>query len=233
MSALPIYSCQAAPAHWLQRLLQPVLEAARFNRAVPVEVRQTGAWSGWCAGRDGAPDGRVSLTNRITFFTPENIVSVYLHESAHRFLERLEVAAHGPEFFCLNAILLLRSAAFFRLDPLFQLGLYDMQDCPIELENEPGWRGIVLNWALPVAAELAGTDASAEALSDEVCQRWKTFFGEREKSRVQADQQALAGRKFLAAQKEKIESLQSSLFVARSFLFVGWFCFLSVVYFVL
>lgn len=232
MSALPIYSCQAAPAHWLQRLLQPVLEAARFNRAVPVEVRQTGAWSGWCAGRDGAPDGRVSLTNRITFFTPENIVSVYLHESAHRFLERLEVASHGAEFFCLNAILLLRSAAFFRLDSLLQLDLYDLQDAPAELDNEPGWRGVVLNWALPVAAELAATDTSAEQLADMVCERWQQFLQEREHSRVLAAQQILVARKKTAAAELQIEDLKSSVWMWRALSSVGWICFLSVCIFV-
>ena len=233
-AALPIYCCQAAPAPlagWLQRVLQPVVEAARFKRAVPVEVRPTGAWSGWCAGLDGAPDGRVSLSNRITFFTPEKIVSVYLHEAAHRFLECREVPTHGAEFFCLNAILLTRSAAFFRLDPLFRLDFYDLQDRPGDLV-EPNWRGVILGWALPLAAELAATDASPEALADIVCERWQDFLQNRETLRVQAAQQVLAARKNAAAQKEQIEALQSSLFVARTFLFVGWFCFLSVCIFV-
>lgn len=236
MSAtLPIYTCQAAPAPlagYLQRLLQPVARACCFERGLPVEVRQTGMWGGWCPERQCAPDGRVVLSTRICFFTPENIVSVYLHESAHRFLERLEVAAHGPEFFCLNAILLLRSAAFFRLDSLLQLDLYDLQDAPAELDNEPGWRGVVLNWALPVAAELAASNTSAEVLADAVCQRWQQFLQEREHSRVLAAQQILVARKKTAAAELQIEDLQSSLFVARTFLAVGWMCFLSVCFFV-
>jgi hypothetical protein len=208
-----------------------VLEACRFEYGVPIEVRPTGAWGGWCGPRDGAPDGRIVLTKKICFWSTENIISVYLHESTHRFLEGREVAAHGPEFFCFHAILLLRGAAFFRLDPLFKLDLYDMNDQPAEVEEE-NWRGIVLNWAIPVAAELAATDASAEALAAQVCERWNSFIQEREKSRVAAAQQVAAARKYSVAQKEKIESLQSSLFVARTFLFVGWASLFSVVYFV-
>ena len=152
--ALSIYSTQAAPpplAGWLQRVLHPVLAACRFEHGLPVEVRPTGSWGGWCSGRAEAPDRRIALTKKICFWPAEKIVSVYLHEAAHRFLECREVPTHGAEFFCLNAILLLRSAAFFRLDSLLQLDLYDLQDAPAELDNEPGWRGVVLNWALPVA----------------------------------------------------------------------------------
>ena len=235
MSALPIYTCQAAPAElagYLRRLLQPVVEACRFDHWLPVEIRPTGRWSGWCASRDGAPDRRVSLTTKIVFYPTESILALYIHESGHRLLEHAEVLDHGPEFFCLNAALLLRCASFFRLNPIFNLSFYELQDCPAELESEPAWRGLALNWALPLAAELAASDAGAEALAEIVCERWQKFLQERENARVQAAQQVLAARKNAAAQKEQIEALQSSLFVARTFLFVGWFCFLSVCIFV-
>lgn len=234
-AALQIYSTQAAPAplaSWLQRVLLPVVQACRFELGMPIEVRLTGQWSGWCSNRQSAPDRRIAMSNRICFWTDENIVSVYLHESTHRFLEDHEVATHGPEFFCLNAILLLRSASFFRLDPLFKLDFYDLQDQPVEV-NESNWRGVVLGWALPVAAELAESEACAESLAATVCDRWQQFLQDREQSRVAAAQQVTAGRKFAAAQKKKIESLQSSLFVAKAFLVVCFVSFLSVVYFVL
>lgn len=234
-AALAIYSTQAAPAPlagWLQRVLQPVVEACRFERGLAVEVRPTGAWAGWCASANEAPDRRIALSTKICFWSAENIVSVYLHESTHRFLKAHEIADHGPVFFCLNAILLIRSAALFRLDPIFKLDFYDLQDAPAELENEPGWRGIVLNWALPAAAELAATDTSAEALADTVCASWQQFLQEREKSRVLSVQRVLAERKKAAAVEGQIEDLQSSLFVARTFLIVGWVCFVVSVYFV-
>ena len=237
MSAvLPIYSTQAAPAPmagWLQRVLQPVLEACRFERGLPVEVRPTGAWSGWCASPNEAPDRRIALSKKICFWSAENIVSVYLHESAHRFLEAREIAAHGPEFFCLNAILLLRSASCFRLNPLSKLDFfYDLQDAPAGIENDPDWRSICLAWALPVAAEFAANDTSAEALADAVCQRFQDFLQDRETTRVQAAQKVVAARKYAAAQVEKIERLQSSIFFTRTFLVVGWLCFFVGVYFV-
>ena len=228
-AALAIYSTQAAPlAGWLQRVLQPVVKACRFERGLPVEVRPTGAWSGWCAGQNEAPDRRIALSKKICFWSAENIVSVYLHESAHRLLEDREVDTHGPEFFCLNAILLIRSAALFRLNWLFKLDFYDYSDCPLDLQDEPNWRGIVVGWSLPTAAELAATDASAEQLADIVCKRWQQFLQERQNARAQAAQQVVAARKNAALQLQKIESLQSSIFVARTFLIVGWLCFLSV-----
>jgi hypothetical protein len=232
---LPIYVTQAAPAPlagWLQRLLLPVATACCFDRAVPIEIRPTGVWGGWCASRDGASDRRVSLTSKIVFYKPESILSLYIHECGHRFLEHAEVMNHGAEFFCLNLVLLLRAQPLFKRDAAESMSLYDLQDAPAALDSEPGWRGIVLHWALPVAAELAVTDASAEALASVVCARWEAYIQEREQSRAAAAQQSLGARKFAAAQKEKVEALKSSLFFARTFLFVGRAALLSVVYFV-
>lgn len=235
-AALPIYCTQAAPAPlagWLQLVLQPVVEACRFERAPPpVQIGQTGEWAGLCHASTFSPDRRVVISSKVAFWSSESIAAVYLHEATHRLLEDREIAAHGPEFFCLNAILLLRSASCFRLDPIFKLDFYDLQDAPAELENEPGWRGIVLNWALPAAAELAATDASAEALANEVFARWEAYIQEREKSRVQAAQQVLAARKFAAVQQEKIDRVQSSIWMWRALTGAGWFSFLSVCFFV-
>ena len=233
MSAvLPIYSTEAAPAPmagWLQRVLQPVLEACRFQRAPPpVQIGPTGEWAGLCHASTFSPDRRVVISCKVAFWSSESIASVYIHEATHRLLEDREVDTHGPEFFCLNAILLIRSAALFRLNWLFKLDFYDYSDCPLDLQDEPNWRGIVVGWSLPTAAELAATDASAEQLADIVCKRWQQFLQERQNARAQAAQQVVAARKNAALQLQKIESLQSSIFVARTFLIVGWLCFLSV-----
>ena len=233
---LPVYITQAAPAPtalWLRRVLAPAVEACRFEKAPPLEVRPVGAWAGICDSRTFAPDLRVAISSKVVFWTTENIVSVYLHECCHRLLARHIGMLHRPEFLGLNAVLLLRSKAAFESDPLLNLNFfYDMQDCPVELENEPTWRGIVLNWALPLAAELAASTDSAEALSDLVLERWQLFVGERENAREQAAQQILAARKKAAAEEVQIEDLKSSLFIARTFLVVGWMCFLSVCFFV-
>ena len=232
---LPVYITQAAPAQtalWLRRVLAPV-EACRFEQPVPLELRAVGAWAGVCHSRTFAPDRRVAISSKVVFWTAENIVSVYLHECCHRLLERHIGMQHRPEFFLMNAVLLLRSKAAFESDPIFKLDFfYDVQDCPPELENEPNWRGVILGWALPVAASLAATDATAEQLAYEVCSRWKSFVQERENARVQAAQQVVLARKKAAAVEGQIEDLKSSIFVWRALSSVGFLFFLSVCIFV-
>ena len=226
-------TAQSMTAAWVARVLSPVVLACRFDTPPPVELRPTGRAGGYCQLRSVAPDGRVAISKQVCFWSDSSFADVYLHEAGHRLLSGREVLDHGPEFFALNLALLTRAQSFFARDVVELMSLYDCQDCPAKLENEPGWRGIVLNWALPVAAELAATDTSAEALADAVCQRWQDFLQDRETTRVQAAQEVVAARKYAAAQAKKIESLQSSIFFARTFLIVGWLCFLSVVYFVL
>ena len=63
---LKVYQVALAPAGtaaWIQRLLAPVIEAARLDLAPPIELRTTGRWEGWSAARSMAPDGRVALSN--------------------------------------------------------------------------------------------------------------------------------------------------------------------------
>lgn len=235
MSLPSCYVSQTASsmtAAWVARVLSPVVLACRFDTPPPVELRPTGRAGGYCQLRSVAPDGRVAISKQVCFWSDSSFADVYLHEAGHRLLSGREVLDHGPEFFALNLALMTRAQSFFERDVVESMSLYDGQDCPPELENEPGWRGIVLNWALPVAAELAATDASAEALANEVSARWEAYIQEREKSRVQAAQQVLAARKYAAAQVEKIEGLQSSLFIAKTFLAVCFMSFLLVVFFV-
>lgn len=180
---LPIYQtrvAQPALSGWLQRLLLPVLEACRFQRPPPLEIRPTGRWGGWCSDLESAHNGRVVLSSNICFWTSENIVYVYLHEASHRLLSWSEVASHGPEFLCLNTILLILAGQYFSDDSLEKLKLYDWTDCPSELEDEPGWRGQVLNFALSVAEELAPTDLAAESLPTVVCERWHGWLEQRQ-----------------------------------------------------
>lgn len=233
-----IYSTRCAePAQgaWLRRLLSPLQGACKFNRLPPLELRQTGKWSGFCEDRQFVPDGRVAVSStKISFWNDEKLTETYLHECSHRLLEGRDVDFHGPEFLSVNLILLKRAAPSFELDQVVsKLSFYDCQDRPAALLFEPGWRSVVIDWALAVAAELASTELAAEDLAEVVCARWLVHIQELEEARQQAAQQVVAARKFHAAQKEKIESLQSSLFAARTFLIVGWLCFLLVVYFVL
>lgn len=223
-----VKTASSMTAAWVARVLSPVAAACRFDKPPPVELRPTGRAGGYCQSSLLAPDGRVAISKQVCFWSDSSFADVYLHEAGHRLLSGREVLDHGPEFFALNLALMTRAQSFFERDVVELMSLYDCQDCPPELENEPGWRGIVLNWALPVAAELAATDTSAEALADAVCQRWQDFLQDRETTRVQAVQQIVAARKYSAAQVGKIEGLQSSIFVARTFLFFACLCFLSV-----
>ena len=201
-------------AAWLQRILQPAIEAAKLP-TIPVEIRPTGRWGGWSGDLSCTPDRRICLTNQIVFWEQEKIIFYYLHEVGHRLLDGQNVATHGPEFLCLNAVLLVRAGKFFAGDVLKKIDLYDFQDQPDELADTPNWRGEVLNWALQIAADLAPTETPAEALAAIVCARWRQHLAEAEKSRQRATRTA-------ARRTEEIESLRSSLALITWLAGVGW-----------
>lgn len=203
---------RAAPtqAAWLVRLLAPVAAACRFAAPPPLEIRPTGTWGGWSSARDFALDGRVSISSKFVFWSSESVVDVVIHEWTHRLLQHLEIFGHPPAFFCLNAVFLIRSARFFDGDPLNRLSLYDIQDCPEALDDEPGWREVVLNWALPVAAELAAKDESAEELSQVVCARWASFVSEREAAQIAAQRASKAAIETAQQRAEHLAQLTES-----------------------
>ena len=194
-------------AQWLSAILSPAIQAANFSRPPPVELRPTGRWGGWCDGKDYAADGRVAISNRVFFWKRESILSVYLHESAHRMLDGQEVASHGPEFFLLNLVLLARCASLFAAEAAQKLSFYDLQDCPAELENEPTWRGIVTTWALPKAEQIVTLhgDKTAEELVPIVLKSWAEFTVQRARSAQKAAQRA----RQIVAQGEEIIALKS------------------------
>lgn len=127
---------RAAQPHWLARLLGPVVEACLFESQLPVELRPTGSWGGWCQSKNEAPDGRVCVSRLLEYRPAESIVSTYLHEACHRVLEPHDVATHGAEFAALLDVLYLRSI-FATNAPHWRpagvgpfLSLYDFQDAP-------------------------------------------------------------------------------------------------------
>lgn len=127
---------RAAEPHWLARLLGPVTEACRFESPLPVELRPTGSWGGWCQSRNEAPDGRVCISRLLEFRPTGLIVEVYLHEACHRVLEPRNVAVHGSEFAALLEVLYLRSISATNA-PRWRpagvgpfLSIYDFQDAP-------------------------------------------------------------------------------------------------------
>jgi hypothetical protein len=72
--------------------------------------------------------------------------------------------------------------------------LYDLQDCPPELEGleEPVWAGLVLKFVLQVhTSGLPEQDTTAQELAEKVCLAWKKFCSERQKSLRAAEQKNL------------------------------------------
>lgn len=205
MTALKVYKTAPAPvmAQWLAGILDKVIAAAKLP-SCPVEIRPTGRYCAWSEDREYAADGRLCLSTKIAFWKAETISAVYLHEACHRLLERQNVPAHGAEFLCLNAILLIRSSAHFDRNPLEKINLYDFCDKPEELENSEFWQGEVLNWALCTAKELAPTETPAINLASVVCTRWQQHILDGQKVRQKA---AFATQR----QAEEFQELKNSV----------------------
>lgn len=155
-------------AQWLSRVLDPVIEVVKLSAPPPLEIRPTGTFGGWCEPLSHSPDRRISVSTKIVFWRQESIVNVYLHECTHRLLDSHGVQSHSAEFFCLNAVLLLRAAAFFDSNPLLKLSLYDLQEAPEALKEHPEAHTLAMAWALAEAPVLADSDLTAEELSGEV-----------------------------------------------------------------
>lgn len=222
MIALKVYKTAPAPvmAQWLAGILDGVIAAVRLP-SFPLEIRPTGQFGAWVQSHEYAPDGRLCMSTKIAFWEAEKIAALYLHESAHRLLEGHAVPAHGAEFLCLNAILLLRAADHFDRNPLEKLSLYDFCDKPIELETE-SWQGEVLSWALQTANELAPTATPAIDLAAIVCTRWQQHINDGHKARQKA---------VFAAQRqaEEQQALKDSVSLFLMLAAVGWMSFLLVV----
>ena len=163
---------------WLQRILEPVIAACRFQNPPPVEVRPTGRWSGWCSFNRQALDHRVCISNQVFGWSQERLISVYLHECTHRLLEKFwdEVADHGPVFFTLNLLLLRRAQAFFRLDHKFQINFYDLQDQPAQLKDFEDWQEICLRFSRQTCLKFFDSQEPAEALAELVVKAWAAFL---------------------------------------------------------
>lgn len=228
-----VYSSRRAePAQsaWLQRLLGPLESSCRFEKRLPpLEVRPTGKWSGFCEDRQFVPDGRVAISSKkVSFWNDEKLIELYLHECSHRLLDQQDVDSHGPEFLCINAILLMRAAPSFGDSVVSKLSFYDCQDRPAALLFEPGWRSIVIDFALAVATELALTTMAAEDLAEVVCARWLAHLQERDDERQQAAQQVLQAARTCAQRAEQLAELRFSRLLFFWCSVLGWGGFLSV-----
>ena len=193
---------------WLQNILQPVAEACKFDNPPPIEIRPTGLWSGWSEPISFATDRRVCVSSRVVFWRREAIVSLYIHESAHRLLSAwgAEVLDHGPVFFTLNSLLVSRCASFFRLEYQFaEMDFYDLQDQPEELFNSVAWQEICIRFARETTTKLADQKCSAEALAKLVVAAWPKFLAilESEQNARNKTAQTLRDFSLISAEREK------------------------------
>ena len=231
---LSVYFTERAPAAralWLHNLFSPVVEACQFEQVPPLEVRPTGRWGGWKEPKDNAPDGRVSVSNKLIFWTCEQLLKTYLHEAAHGLLQGKNVLSHGPEFFCLNVILLLRAEQFFLGYALLEMGFYDLQDRPDAWGfDDENWADQVLNWGLSAAMELVKTEteSSAEQLSVLVCQRWQDFLQQRHADQVAAEKQSSKQLLLARQQRELLSQINGSRGLWKWLAVAGWLSFLFV-----
>jgi Protein of unknown function DUF45 len=213
---LIVHQTQRTPAtqpmaQWLSRLLDPVVQAVKLTAPPPIEIRPTGRWGGWYETDPRySPDYRISISSQIVFWSAEGIRYMFVHEACHHLLNRhkVQVQSHSAEFFCLNAALLLRSAAFFDASPLLKLSLYELQDEPEALADQPEAHTIAMAWALGEAPKLAATDLTAEELAGEVVKRWKGYIKQREAAEKAAHRAELDRQKREAAMANTIENLR-------------------------
>lgn len=182
-----IYQLLPAPTHtatWLRNLLEPACTAARISNPRGLEIRPLGVFAGVSPGdKLGNSAGRLSISPRALLWRRPGLVSIYLHEQAHAFLE--EVApdvghSHDAAFFCLNLALLRRLDAvdFLAAERASAwsdgMSLYDLQDPPPCWKNAAPeiWRPRAMAWAMEVAAELAPGELDATELASEVDARY-------------------------------------------------------------
>lgn len=215
---------KAAQPHWLERLLEPVAEACRFESAPPVELRPTGHWGGWCQNRSETPDGRVCISRLLEYRPAESIVSMYLHEACHRILEPHNVAVHGSEFAALLEVLYLRSISAINaphwrssgVGPF--LSIYDFQDAP-DL-------ALSVEFIDYFSDKYYESQLSVEALASIVSNELSDFFGA--KNKAIAFTNSLKGQ--LDRTSQLVDCLKSKNLTLKLWSAAGWsFTFLQIV----
>lgn len=222
--SLQVYQVAPAPDHtaqWMRRLLRHVTDAMRFERAPPpLEIRPTGAWSGWAGSRDMAPDGRVSVSSLVLFQSARRICDVYIHEVGHSLLHGVDGATPGHDcaFFALGLALRMRVDAHqhqpFEGSLVSEMRLYDLVDLPqvVNSRNAPDVDvGRCIAWSIEVATEMAASDLSAEGLAHEIVRRYHAWLDElRDQPRLDRIAVRLA-----RGQAAAVDRLQDKLFVSN------------------
>lgn len=215
---------RAAQPHWLAGLLGPVAEACRFESVLPVELRPTGSWGGWCQSRNEAPDGRVCVSRLLEYRPVESIVSTYLHEACHRVLEPHDVATHGAEFAALLELLYLRSISATNA-PRWRpsgvgpfLSIYDFQDAPD--------KSLSIEFIDYFSSKYIESHLSVEALATVVSSELSAFIEQKQKALSKVS--SLQGE--LNRSSQFFERLKSKNLTLKLWSVAGWaLAFLQIV----
>ncbi|MGO4605851.1 hypothetical protein AB4142_05895 [Variovorax sp. 2RAF20] len=221
---VPVFQVQPAPpalAGWVTRLLAPVVAACRFRGTFPVELRPTGCWGGWALPPEYAPDKRVSISNRMLHRSPRALVAIFLHEVTHQLVGADH--DHNAAFFATNLMLLLRVSESVDADvvpaggALAEMGLYDLQAPPVELQREPdAGVGRAVSWAIRVAHELAPTPMAAEDAAVEIRARYTAWIAQLEAAPAAAAARAQTVADAAASAKATRDELQRTIGLLRS-----------------
>ncbi len=180
-------------AGWLRRIAGPAISACLFTGPVPpVELRPTTLAGFACKNEQ---DRRVFLNSRCRFWNPGSVVSLMLHEMAHRLVMEHEKStgrsfeAHGPEFFL--TVMVLYRRVDTALDGTYalvdRLALYDFQDRPPGLQHleRPAWAAEVLGWALQHFESIASSSASAESIPKLAADLWSAHAARKNAQRAE------------------------------------------------
>lgn len=238
---MPIAVHQTRPAtpstaSWVRAPLGPAVEICRITSAPPLELRPSGAWGGWCStDLTETPDRRVSVSNQVVLLYPDDLVRMYLHETAHRLLLDVDKvnSRHCPIFFAFQMLLFLRLASSSGVVSrpggwTNAVHFYDLQDPPECLSDQPRaeWLPRCLSWAMSHAAELAATELTAEACATELVSRfgqWVTTLEKEPALKAAAEAQAQGIQE---ATSRDVDGLRSLSRVYRFSALVGWGLFL-------
>ena len=102
------------------------------------------------------------------------------------------------------------------------MSLYDLHDQPEGLVDEANWRGIVVDWALAQARDLAASAMAAEDLPAVICALWLAHLQARLNESQQAAQQALLAALTAVQRVAQIKALKSSRSLFAWLGGVGW-----------
>lgn len=219
---IAVHQTKPAPeqvAGWIQRLLAPVVLACRITTPPPIELRPMPGWGGFCStGIVACHDRRVMVSNQAEFWSKQSLTCVYIHETTHRLLNDFDgdIQTHGCIFFALQLLLLHRldaSKSEISCNGGWSncVNLYDLQEAPDCLADLPRaeWLARCLTFSMAIAAELASTEMSAEALAAEIVNRYGKWVDELDKEPQEKAVAAENSRKSQSAIRVEIAGLRT------------------------